>query len=525
MKINKFFLGLLAALLVLNACKKTDIETPTRLFRPVVAGQLSTENNSIIASWQKIKSATNYQVQVSRDTFKTIDVTLSVDSSTVKVNSLKWDQQYQIQVRAIASDTTLNSKWSYLGDIKVPKFPSILTAPKLTDFTDEAIRVSWINSGATVTSIKLLKPTDSSLVREVALTGTDVNNQYKIISGLASNTAYLVMLYSGTTLRGYDIYKTTAPLTGTIVDLRNITDRPSVLADTLPLVDAGSTILLKKGMTYNIASAISLSKSVTITSGSDLTVTDPAKIYFTSNFNFAAGSNIDYIDFKDVYMYSDNYGTRYMFNTTASANIGRISLDNVKAEIFRGLVRLQSGTVSIGNFNISNSIVDSIKEYGILTAGVATTKVDNISLTNSTFYKMEKFISSTTAGSTSSAVTIQNCTLSEVPLGGGSNYLIDYNTNNVSGGITIKNCIIGAAKSGGTSMQVRGVRYASSGTADGSGSYGTSDYLVSANAISNLTSYTKKSTEIWQDPANGNFKIIDASFPGKSTAGDPRWRQ
>jgi hypothetical protein len=521
MKINNFFLGLIAAFLVLNACKKTDVDVPTRLFRPVVAGGLSTENNSIIASWQKIKSATNYQVQVSRDTFKTIDVSLSVDTNTVKINSLKWDQQYQIQVRAIASDTTLNSRWSYLGDIKVPKFPSILKAPLPSDFTDEAIRVSWTNTGATVTSIKLLKPSDSSLVRDVALTSTDVTNQYKIISGLASNTSYLVMLYSGTTLRGYDTYSTKAALTGTIVDLRNITDRPSVLADTLPLVDAGTTILLKRGMTYNIATTVSISKAVTIQSGADLTITDPAKIYFTSNFNFVAGSNIDYIDFKDVYMYGSDYTAKYIFNTTNGATVGRISFDNVRAEIFRGIARLQSGTTTVSNFTVTNCILDSLAGYGVITVDNATCKADNISIKNSTIYKAEKIITSKSA---STSVTLDGVTVNEAPFGSG-NYVVDYNGVAVTNPVSVKNCIFGIGKSSAGAVAVRGIRV--TGTVDASNNYNTADYVMQATTpfpIPNLIAYTKKSTEIWQDPANGNFKIIDANFPGKSSTGDPRWR-
>jgi hypothetical protein len=521
MKINNFFLGLLAVLFVLNACKKADVEAPTRLFRPVIAGQLSTENNAIIASWQKIKAATNYQVQVSRDTFKTIDITLSVDTNTVKVNSLKWDQQYQIQVRAIAPDTTLNSKWSYLGDIKVPKFPSILKAPSITDFTDEAIRVSWTNAGATVTSIQLLKASDSSVVRTVALTSTDVTNQYKIINGLPSNTSYIVMIYSGTTLRGYDTYTTKAPLTGIVVDLRTITDRPSVLADTLPLVDAGSTILLKRGMTYNIATTVSISKSVTIQSGADLTVTDPAKIYFTSTIAFAAGSNIDYVDFKDVYMYGAAYGTNYVFNTTTAANIGRISFDNVRAEIFRGIARLQSAGITVSNFIVTNSILDSLSGYGVITVDNAGAKADNITIKNSTIYKAEKIVTSKAA---STSVTLQGLTVNEAPFGSG-NYIVDYNGVSVTNSVAVKDCIFGVGKPSAGAVAVRGIRV--TGSIDASNNYNTADYLLQAttpNPIPNLISYTKKSTEIWQDPTNGNFKIIDASFPGKATAGDPRWR-
>ena len=511
-------------ILILGACKKTETLEEVRLFRPVTKDALLSEGNWIKASWHPIKEAQSYTAQLSRDTFRTIIKSVTLDTNVYMFDNLDWDKLYQVQVRANATDTVFNSGMSNLGSIKTARFPTILNIPGPSELTDEAVKVSWTNGGAAVTSIKILKASDSSVVTTEALTPTDVTNQYKIISGLSSATAYIIFLYSGTSVRGWADFTTNAPLSGIIIDLRGIIGRPSVLVDTIPIIPSGSTVLLKRGQTYNVPTALGLSKAITITSGDDLAVPEPANIYITSNFNFTAGSVIDYIDFKNVSLKSDSYDSRYVFNTTASATVGRISFENCKVEIFRGVVRLQSGTTTVSNFVIKNCIVDSVKDYAVLTAGVATTKVDNISITNSTFYKLVKFISSTTAGSTSSSVLIENCTFNEAPQGGGSNYLIDYNTNNVTNGIQIRNCILGMAKYGGASMQVRGVRYNTGSTADGTGSYGTSDYLVSANPIQNITPYARPSTDIFTDPFNGNFKIKDTNFPGKSNSGDPRWR-
>jgi hypothetical protein len=411
-----------------------------------------------------------------------------------------------------------------LGSVKTPKFPTILNTPLPGDLTDEAVRVSWATSGAAVTSIKILKASDSSVVKTVTLAAGDVTAGYKIINGLASSTAYIIFLYSDASVRGWANFSTKAPLSGTIVDLRTITGRPNVLADTIPLISAGSTVLLKRGQQYTIAAALPLSKAITITSGDDLAVQAQAQIYFTSNFNFVAGSTIDFIDFKDVWMTSAAVGTYYVFNATANANVGRISFDGCRAEIFRGLVRLQSGTISVTNYIVNNCIVDSIKDYAVLTCGAATTKVDNVSFTNSTFYKIDKLIASSVAGAVAVSVNIQNCTINEAPLGGGTTFLIDYNTNNVGSGISMKNCIFGMTRQGGTTMTAKGVRYNTGGSADGSGSYTTSDYSAVSNPLTGVTAYAKLSTDLWTDPTNGNFKIKDATFAGKNTAGDPRWQ-
>lgn len=519
MKIKNIFLGLLSALLVFCACTKTEVATPVRLFRPVLTGQLSTVNNSIIATWAKIKSAESYQLQLSRDSFKTIDKTMAVDTNSVQVDNLKWDQLYQIQVRAIAPDTTLNSRWSFIGEIKVPKFPTILNSPTPSDVNDEAIKVSWTNKGATVTNIKVLKSTDSSLVKDVPLTSTDVSNQYKIITGLASSSTYIVELFSGASLRGFDNFTTTAPLTGTIVDLRNITGRPSVLADTLPSIGAGSIVLLKRGETYQISSPVSLGSTVTITSGSDLSVSQPATVYFTNNFNFVEGSTIDSIMFSGLTLRGSDYSGKYIFNTTNGAMVGKIGFENCKMEIFRGIARIQKGNTTVSNFSVNNCIIDSISNYGVITVDNASCTAQHISITNSTIYKTEKIVTSTKANSLS--VTIDNCTVNEAPISG--QFLIDYSSKEVTNGVVVSNCIFGIAKNFGT--DVKGIRVGG-GSVQTSNNYATADYSVAATSgypIPDLIMYTKNAADIWNDPINGDFKLKDATLISKNV-GDPRWR-
>lgn len=522
MKYRKLISGLLLCMIMAAACKKTEQEDPVRLFRPVLTRALVADSNAIQATFTDISAAESYVLQLSRDTFKTIDLTLTVDTNVVSIENLRWDQLYQLQVRSIASDTMYNSRWSYLGGVKTPKFPSILKSPTISDLTEEAIRVSWTNLGATVTSIKVLK-TDSSLVREVPLTATDVANQFRVIGGLSANTSYIVMLYSGAALRGYDLFTTKAPLAGTIVDLRSVEGRPSVLQDTIPFVEAGTTILLKRGVTYTITGGTPISKAVTIMSGADLSVTTRAEILFSSNFNFTEGSTIDYIDFNDVVLRGDNFASRYVFNTTAGANVGRISLRNSLIEIFRGIVRLQSGNTTVSDFVVDNCIIDSIAGYGVITVDNVTCKAENISITNTTIYKAEKVV---TSRQNSNSVLIENCTVNEAPRAG--NYLVDYSTsgtNNVTSGITITNCIFGSPKN--FEVGVRGIRAGTSTSVIATNNYATSDYSLAATTplpIPNLIMYTKPSTQVWESPLTGNFRIIDPAFPGRNTAGDPRWR-
>jgi hypothetical protein len=516
---KKILFLLITAVCAFTACKKMDEpgEAP-RLFRPQKATELAADSNTIAASWLKMTEAKSYLVQLSRDTFKTVDVSLTTDTSVVVFKKLLFNQLYQIQVKAVAPDTAKNSKWSYLGAVKT--LSSILKTPAIDDITFNSVRVKWTTKGAPVSSIKILKAVDSSVAAQVNLSVTDVTNEYKIINGLTADTRYIIYLYSGADERGYVSFNTKAPFTGTVIDLTGITGRASVLLDTLPAVPSGSTVLLKRGEIYNINSAYAINKSLIIMSGPDLANTTQAKIFLTSNFAFAAGSTIDSVEFNDVYMYSDNYSSRYIFNNTNSANVGKLKFMNSRMEIFRGMVRLQSGTLNLGSLIINNSIVDSIGNFGMINIA-ASSKIDNILLTNSTFYKLEFALSS---ASNSTSMLVDNCTFNESPLGNNKNYYFDWGSLNVTNGITVINSIFGPGKNSNSAFTVKGLRAGGSTVIGASNNYRTSDYVSGGNDVPNIATYNRTAVQLWQDVTNGNFKIMDATFPGRNTAGDPRWR-
>ena len=510
---------------VMVACKKTDdLGEAPRLFRPVLKDPLESNGNWIKASWQAIKGSASYTAEISRDSFKTIAMSLTVDTNYVLFENLAYDKLYQVQVTANASDTVRNSNISSLGEIKTARFPTILNVPTSAEVNDEAVKVSWTTGGEAVTDIKILLATDSSVVQSVALSPADVTNEYKIVSGLNGSTAFIVYLYSGSTVRGWADFATKPSFTGNLIDLRNISGRPSILADTIPVIASGSTVILKRGETYEIATSLNLDKSITFVGGTDLLEPAQPIIYMPANFNVVSGSVIDSIVFNDVTIRGSDYASKYCFNINQACSIGTLKFESCVAEIMRGLVRTQSKPALITNFIVNNCIIDSIAGYGVITVDVASSKVDNIKITNSTIYKAEKIV---TSRNNSNSLIIENCTFNEAPRGG--NYFIDYSisaSNNVTMPVSFKFNIIGSGKSNSGNTDVRGYRLGSNSIMDVSSVYVTSDFL-STNAtgqIPNTIPYSRSSTDIWQDPFNGNFKIIDNLFPGRNTSGDPRWR-
>lgn len=515
---NKISFILALTAFIYTSCKKDKDLTAPRLFRPVAAGSLLADSNTIVASWQQIAGAAAYKIEVSRDTFRTIDLSISIDSNTATIRKLLFNQLYQLQVKAIARDTAMDSKWSYLGAIKT--LSSIFKLPGISDITQSSVRARWITKGAPVTSIKVVKTADQSVVATIPLSPTDQTNEFKIIDGLDATTHYTMYLYSDNDERGYVSFSTKAPFTGAIIDLTGITGRPGILADTLPVVPSGSTILLKRGETYTISSTTSLDKTLTISSVPDLTNPVQAILYFTSEFNFAAGSTIDYVEFHDLHMFSDNYGGRYVFNNSNNASIGKLAFTDSRIEIFRGLFRLKDGTASINDFIIDNCIVDSIKDYSVLNINAAS-RIENVSMLNSTFYKVDAVISSASGGNT---VTISDCTFNEAPLGNNKNYYFNYGANTLDNGFNITNCIFGTGKLSGSSVIVRDIRVGSGTVLGLTNNYKTSDHTTGANEFPVITAYNRTSEQLWLAPYSGDFTIADQSFPGRNSAGDPRWR-
>jgi len=409
--------------------------------------------------------------------------------------------------------------------MKSAKFPTIITPLPSEDIIDAALILRWTNSGADVSSIKVLNAADSSVVKVVPLSGTDISNQFKRVTGLTGNSNYIVYLYSGEAIRGWENIKTKSPQvfkTGSnIIDLRGNED-PDILTQTLTSsLPSGSVILLDRGMTYNMSS-YNLSGALTLVSG--LGFGPVATIRYTGNFNFVAGSTIDSLSFMDLNMFSTDYAGKYVLNGSNDATVGKITFDRCNARIFRGLVRLQNKNIKVTDFSINNCVIDSISNYGVINVDGATPKLDNISFKNSTIFKTERVI---TSKNNSISILIENCTFNEAPIAAG--YLINYNGKDITNGIKLYSSIMGVGllatgADPAVTPLVRGVNIGSNTNVDVASTYVTSDYLTSGNAFPGLSSYSGTSAQLFADPANGDFSIRDLGFSGKATTGDPRWR-
>ncbi|WP_293941357.1 MULTISPECIES: DUF4957 domain-containing protein [unclassified Sphingobacterium] len=530
-------LGIVA--LLLSGCKKEwtaelDGDAP-RLFRPSMKGPLVATGNYIDVAWQESEGAGGYKVEVSVDTFKTVAKSIDVvDTTGGTVDDLLWEQLYQVRVTTLhPTDAAKNSRPADFGEIKTPRFPTIVINPVSSDVGVNRILFKWNSEGDAVTTVKVFQAaaesTPETLVQTIALTPQNISDTWILIENLKAATAYRVALYSGEKFRGENNYTTKDPLSGEIIDLSKENPASVNLGDVISSANTGATILLKKGATYEISSAVNFSKSVTVMSEDNPLIKLKAQLSISgvSNFGITANSTIAKLAFVDLEIFSNDAAGKYIFNPNTMATIDLFSFENCIIHDVRGVTRYRGG-ITVGQQTFSNCIIYNIGGYAVLTVDDNKSAVNNFTLENSTVYNADAFLTSkNNAGGT---YKVENVTFYRAPLSGRNFIDFDGTKNTITGGLEIKGVIFGDPKTtdvNATNKTLGGIRINPSTQVTVSGNYRTVDFTwKEASDLIPLPTldYSKKSTDLFTDPDAGNFKIKDNGFAGKDSAGDPRWR-
>jgi hypothetical protein len=548
----RFLFFLLAGLAVCTvACDEDEmIFEETRLFRPVLNEPLFAENNTIIVNLGNIIAATSYTLEVSQDSFQTVDYVVDTDTSYVVLDEtllgepLFWNTLYQVRATAHAADPAFDSRPAELGSVRTERFPSILQIPGEGDVIDRAVRVRWTVAGAPVTMIRIFGPDDRQLTSPIAEREVTLEEQQTgqaVFTGLQPETAYQVAIYSdagGATLRGWEAFLTLPqnidPSDPNVINLSESEDPDAVINAVAAAVD-GNVILLKKGVVYNLPSE-SLDKSITIISAYGFGEQRPV-LFTTGNWNIAEGADIDHIRFIDIELQGEDIGGDYVFNPNRDGytNINELTFDNCVIHHFRGVMRIRGG-VFVRNYTIRNSIVHHIGGYGIMTTdtdGEDKAAVDNVLFENSTFSKVNTFFQTR---QNVQNFTIDGCTLHEFTTTGGRFLRFrgeEGVRSNVVNGLSIVNSIFGHGWDEGESGDVS-VQFI------GQGLEGTNFNIVNTWATTGFEAregkempgfpalrYGGSAADLWVAPyaeEDFDFSFKDNGFAGKFDTGDPRWR-
>jgi hypothetical protein len=537
---------LISAMMIMNACKKEEIYPRTRLFSPVLNAELLSVDNTIIVNMGKMKEAVSYTLELSRDTFKTKDYTVEIDTNYVIINKdlvgedLLWFTMYQVRATAHADDPKYDSKVSDLGNVRTQKFPSNMGTPTSFDILDTQAKVFWTTAGDPVTNIKVFALTDvrlSTPLLSFTVTPAQQVASQAIIYGLSPSSKYYIAIYSGSVIRGWEAYITKPPLVSgsNVINLAGIA-KSTILADTLPDIASGSIVLLEGGRTY-ATGGYKFNKSITFMSGYSFVPALPL-IDCSTNFGVLGGSTVDSIVFKEIAL--SGTASSYVFNPSeaTAVTVGLIKFESCRISTLRGIIRFRGpapGTVA--KYSITNCRVDNILDYGLFTMDTSGgITMGDILLKNSTFSKCQAWMATYT---TSKSLTIESCTISEAPATGG----IMFRWRGVAGscditnGLTIRNTIWGhawdKASSGGYAVNADNGNGGTTPSLDATtiiviNTYSTSQFAFTTGrelAGFPVGNYANTDVNLWVDPVtNLDFHFKDTGFAGKSDSGDPRWR-
>lgn len=515
-----YTLLILAGMLLMYSCQKQPIHyfNPSRMFTPTSVS-LQNMDTAVDIQWaaslySNAKHVT-YTVEVSRDSaFQgTPDLREVADTNSLTVgdDTLRDRTRYFARIKANPSGGSDSSNWLYTSAftlVGVQIFSPILP----TNVLDNAVLLQWTPTSG-VNMIVLTNPAGDTT--QISLSTADNTAGQKIIDNLTPSTTYSAEIFAGRKSKGIVSFTTKASLSGNIVDLRGITNRPSVLTDTLPFIPSGSIVLLKRGLTYTVTSSYAFDRSVTIMSGMGFST--PAVLDLQSNFDL--NGTLDSLRFSDLTIQAD--GTNYFMNVSHSgATVGKLSVVNctTRGNYSNSFIRLKSTNDYIGTLYINNCIMDSIgvdSKYAVFYANASSSaRIDNIDIHNSTFYHFYYFIREDKVTTTS--ININQCTFDQMINQGG--YFVNETT--FPSTFNISNCIFGSTLDPLNSNWI-----SSSANASVFGSYSTSDCTFSANPIYGTASYSGASTDLFTNPTQGDFTIKDLNFSGKRSSGDPRWWQ
>lgn len=537
---------ILSSLAQISCVPEEEELIPPRIFRPVAQVDNSIERE-IITYFKSIEGADLYTGDISLDSLFTEiqeSITISPDTADIYYDNTKYThirftdlmaaQKYFIRLKAIHADPGMNSGYYEMSATT----RSLFIPPSPNEILDVAFICKWFGAGEPLSKIRIYDANGENVIAQLRVSGNDNNNGWKLVEGLEGNTTYWVYLYSGDVIRGRGLITTQPTIEGeNIVDLTQIINS-EVLQDTIPNVPDGSVILLKRGFTYVFTSSPQINGSLTIRSGYDF-IPDLAVIKLDGNsFDIPPMADFDEIVLKDLSLKSTWEGSSYLFFLD-SCNINRIEIDNIRSYGHRGFFRATSAefvNTSVNTLLINNCVIDTCREYGIVHQSGPLTSIQDIQIRNSTFnYVVRPFFCSWPSSvSESNTITLENCTFYNMPADGRT--FFDYE---VGSQVTIRNCIFGKNVNiwdqSGIPQGYRLNRLDLNGNIVEKipisfsyiNSYMTSDFKQDDSHWNysnlDLTPYNVSVSDLFTDPENGNFGLKDGGFPGRFSAGDPRW--
>ena len=526
MNIKRFLLaaGLVSNMLSFSGCKDNVLEEITtlqldRALSPTGLTAQIVNKISVKLTWRAVPNASTYTIEVfenadlSGSPIKTItDVTF--DQVPYTISGLNGATQHSVRVKSVKEGIE-DSKW--ITATFTTEAEQIMLPVTADDITKNSVTLKW-SIPSEVTHF-MMGATRYDISAGEKLAGE------KTITGLTPETNYSAILHNNAAVRGSQSFKTNQDLpTGPNVVMVQPADD---LAALISVATDGQMFVLLQGTKYNSDNLINLPAGIGVTIWGQPGPLKPILAF--NGINLATTNKTIKFENLDITGYQNDAGAvkrNYIFNQSTASLTDEIIFENC---IIRNFVntplRLQStNVITIGKFTVNNCIVFDTGDnnangtYAFINSNVANGKINNISITNSTFHKIGYGLILHSAAPAVSVV-IENNTFYNIV--GDGRYFIDFNAQTV-GTFSLKNNIL--SKTLSPLNTGRGIRYNGSNLTS-TNNHKASDFIItSGGTIPSVIDYSNTSIALFTNPANGNFLIKDNDFAGKSNAGDPRWR-
>ncbi|MGD9928824.1 MAG: DUF5123 domain-containing protein [Mangrovibacterium sp.] len=523
--INLIF-ATLAGLLLFSACvDKNDWDVDSsysRMFRPANLAVTGVTATTADVNFVAIPGSAYYLVELSQDSlvFENIVATLDTTANLFTLENLDGNTAYSIRVKAVSEDQNKEgSAWSALyfktraEQIMEPVLPG--------DIMSRSVNLRW-TAGATVTRLVVFESEDEPAVVDIELSEGAISSGALKVSGLSPETSYVAFLLNDTKQRGSATFTTYPDVPD--ADLLFMMEATDVLTqetfDTLTV--SSVTFAFPAGSFYTFDGTLMLPTDVDFNffglPGNEKAILNIKQIELGASHGFVKFTNLDLSGIVYDATGAPTAGTNdYLFNQSGTTNTNTLEFSNCLIHDYRNtpLRMKDSADKYIENLIINNCVVYNTPDsYYVINVSAANHVIDNISITNSTFHNIGRMFLHNK--SNNSSIVIADCTFNNMIASG--RYFLDMGSFGPSGEFAVTNCIFGDT----ADDNAKGIRASSAPVV--TNSYSTADFILGGSSISGLNSYLGLSTDLFADPANGDFTIADELFDGKSSTGDPRWR-
>ncbi|WP_455585363.1 DUF5123 domain-containing protein [Bacteroides sp.] len=533
---TRIIYAFLSCMLLLAAACEDDVnnwpvdESQDGLFRSLTFEEKKVAATSIEISYTKVVNATDYIFEFSEDSllFQNISrvVTIKADTLTPFAESTT---QMKIEYRTIFEDLKGVTKYS----VRMKAVSSIsgresgyvsffFQTPEEQIFTKvlpeiEQVTLTWMPVKS-LTHLVISERNESDELfnpREIQLTQEMVDAGSIVVSGLTGGTAYMAQAFDGEVKRGEIKFRTTGMQNGEVIHVTESDTITYLLDDCAARKVTDVSLVFKGGVTYN-------SGSVTIPGGIENLVfvgvsSDTGEAPVLEIPAISMNEVMNEITFENVSLDGMNDGKNYLFSIGNSNCFKSIRFKSCSiAHYNRSVVRFNTDKLDIDEVSFEDCLISDIAHdgYAMIVFGKAQTRVGLVSITKSTLTEMGSLMQ---INDGVEKVVMDQCIVYNHTFGTGNFYRIDKQP----GEIAVTNTIF-AGSNGGKKFNATYSNYSTYFLF--TSCYVTSDVVTDRYTFTDSTPYSGTSEELFVDPVNGDFHLNpNAKFPGKETAGDPRW--